>query len=131
MALARQGKLADAAVAWEILSVLRPDVAEYREQCTKIQSQIDAAVAERLQRAGQAQRRGELDAAAQGYLAVLALQPDHAQAADALRTIERERNKRNVLGRAARLAAGARAPAPSRPAGGDAAAAGPASATDR
>lgn len=131
LALVRQGKLADAAVAWEILGVLRPDVAEYREQWTKIQGQIDAAVAERLQRAGQAQRRGDLDAAAQGYLAVLALQPDHAQAADALRTIERERNKRNVLGRAARLAAAARAPAPSRPAGGDAAAAGAASASDR
>lgn len=131
IALARQGKLADAAVAWEILEVLRPDVPEYREQLSRTRGLIDAAVAERLQRASQAQRRGDLEAAAQGFLAVLALQPEHTQAADALRAIERERNKRNVLGRAARLAFSTRGPAASRPAGGDAAMAGPAAASDR
>ena len=115
--LGRQGRLADAAVAWEILGVLRPDVPEYREQWSKTQSQIESAVAEGMQRASQAQRRGELDAAAQGYLSVLALQPEHSQAADALRAIERERNKRNVLGRAARLAPTPRAPGPARPPG--------------
>ena len=111
----RQGRLADAAVVWEILGVLRPDVPEYREQWSRTQRLIEAAVAERLLRASQAQRRGELDVAAQGYLAVLALQPEHSQAAEALRAIERERNKRNVLGRAARLAATPRTPAPARP----------------
>lgn len=131
VALGRQGKLAEAALAWEILGVLRPDVAEYREQWSRTQGQIESAVGERLQRATQAQRRGDLDAAAQGYLAVLALQPEHAQAADALRAIERERNKRNVLGRAARLAPAARAPAPARPAGAEAVAANPAATTDR
>lgn len=134
VALGRQGKLAEAALAWEILGVLRPDVAEYREQWSRTQGLIESAVAERLQRATQAQRRGDLDAAAQGYLAVLALQPDHTQAADALRAIERERNKRNVLGRAARLAPApaARAPAPARPpAGAEAVAGSPAAAADR
>jgi len=129
--MGRQGRLADAAVAWEILGVLRPDVAEYREQWSKTQSQIESAVAEGMQRAGQAQRRGELDVAAQGYLSVLALQPEHAQAADALRAIERERNKRNVLGRTVRLAPAARTPAPARPPSVESAAAGPAAATDR
>ena len=135
VALGRQGKLAEAALAWEILGVLRPDVAEYRDQLSRTQGQIESAVTERLQRATQAQRRGDLDVAAQGYLAVLALQPEHAQAADALRAIERERNKRNVLGRAARLAPAARAPAPApvpaRPAGAEAVAASPAATTDR
>lgn len=129
--LGRQGRLADAAVVWEILGVLRPDVPEYREQWSRTQGQIEAGVAERLQRATQAQRRGELDVAAQGYLAVLALQPEHAEAADALRAIERERNKRNVLGRTVRLAPAARTPAPARPPSVEAAATGPAAATDR
>jgi hypothetical protein len=129
--LGRQGRLADAAVAWEILGVLRPDVPEYREQWSRTQGQIDSAVAERLQRATQAQRRGELDVAAQGYLAVLALQPEHSQAADALRAIERERNKRNVLGRAARLAPTPRTAAPARPPAAESAAATSASTPDR
>ena len=100
----RQGRLADAAIAWEVLAVLRPESREYREALADTRRQIDAAVAERLPRAAQAQRRGDLDAATQGYLAVLALQPDSVPAADALRSIERERVKRQQLGRLSRLA---------------------------
>lgn len=101
--LARQGRLADAAMAWEVLTVLRPDSAEYRDRLTDTRRQIDAGVSDRLQRATQAQRRGDTDAAMQQYLSVLALQPDHPQAADALRAIERDRNKRNYLGKYSRL----------------------------
>jgi hypothetical protein len=99
----RQGRLADAAVSWEILTVLRPDAAEYRERMNETRRQIDAAVPERLRRAQQAQRRGELDAATTQYLAVLALQPDHEQAAEALRAIERERNRIYYLGKYSRI----------------------------
>jgi tetratricopeptide (TPR) repeat protein len=101
--LTRQGRLADAVIAWEVLTVLRPDAIEYRDRLAEVRRQADAVVADRLQRATQMQKRGELDAAAQQYLAVLALQPDQAQAADALRAIERERNKRNFLGKYSRL----------------------------
>lgn len=100
---ARQGRLADAALAWEVLTVLRPDVADYREALVDTRRQIDAGVADRWPRAVQAQRRGDLDGATQLYLSVLALQPDHAAAADALRGIERERVKRQQLGRSSRL----------------------------
>lgn len=100
----RQGRLADAAIAWEVLTVLRPESREYREALADTRRQIDAAVAERFPRALQAQRRGDLDAAMQGYLAVLALKPDSTPAADALRSIERERVKRQQLGRSSRLA---------------------------
>jgi tetratricopeptide (TPR) repeat protein len=100
----RQGHLADAAIAWEVLTVLRPDSREYRDALVDTRRQIGAAVAERLPRAAQAQRRGDLEAATQGYLAVLALQPDSTPAADALRSIERERVKRQQLGRLSRLA---------------------------
>lgn len=100
---ARQGRLADAALAWEVLTVLRPDAADYREALADTRRQIDAAVAERLPRAVQAQRRGDLDGATQLYLSVLALQPEHAAAADALRGIERERVKRQQLGRSSSM----------------------------
>jgi len=99
MSLVRQGRLADAAVAWEVLTVLRPEVADYRERLDEVNRQIDAAVAERLPRASQAARRGELDAAMQLYLGVLAVEPAHAKAADALRALERERVKRNYVGK--------------------------------
>jgi len=101
--LARQGRLGEAVLAWEVLTVLRPDATEYRDRLADLRRQLDAAVAERLQRGAQAQQRGELDAATQQYLGVLALQPEQTQAADALRTIERERNKRNFLGKYSRI----------------------------
>ena len=103
LGLARQGRLADAAVAWEVLSVLRPDVAEYRDRLAETRQQIDEGVADHLQKAEQARRRGELDAAQAQYLQVLSLQPEHAAAADALRAIERERNKRSYLGKRSRI----------------------------
>jgi hypothetical protein len=99
----RQGRLADAAVGWEILSVLRPDVPEYRERLNETRRVIHAAVPERLQRAQNAWKRGELDTASAQFLAVLALQPDHPQAADALRGIERNRNRSLYLGKLSRI----------------------------
>jgi tetratricopeptide (TPR) repeat protein len=101
--LARQGRLGEAVLAWEVVTVLRPDAVEYRERLAELRRQVDVAAAERMQRGAAAQQRGELDAATQQYLAVLALQPDQAQAAEALRSIERERNKRNFLGKYSRL----------------------------
>ena len=106
----RQGQLADAAIAWEVLAALRPESREYRDALLDTQRHISAAVAERLPRAAQAQRRGDLDAATQGYLAVLALQPDSTPAADALRSIERERVRRQQAGLMSR-----RVPAQNRP----------------
>lgn len=99
----RQGRLADAALSWEVLVALRPDAGDYRERLHETRRQIEAALPDRLRRAQQAQRRGELDAATAGYLAVLALQPDHEGAADALRTIERERNRIFYLGKYSRI----------------------------
>lgn len=114
--LRRQGRLAEAAVATELLVLIRPDLAEYREQAQTLQQEIDAQVADRLERAADAQRRGELEAAVQGYLAVLALKPGHAQAADALRAVERERVQRTLKNRGARFAAPRFALPPARPA---------------
>ncbi|MDL2336201.1 MAG: hypothetical protein QFE16_00015 [Pseudomonadota bacterium] len=99
----RLGPLAEAVVAWEVLTVLRPESRDYRESLADVRRQIDVAVTDRTRRAAQAQRRGDLDGAAQLYLAALAMQPDLVAAADALRGIERERVKRQQLGRPSRL----------------------------
>ena len=103
LAQGRQGRLADAALTWEILAGLRPESGEYRERLNETRRLIEAALPDRLRRAQQAQRRGELDAATAGYLSVLALQPEHEAAADALRAIERERNRLFYLGKYSRI----------------------------
>lgn len=90
----RQGRLAEAAVSWEILTVLRPGVAFYREHLRETRRLIDAAVGDAMQRGQQAQRRGDIETASAQYLAALAFKPDHAAAAEALRAIERERARR-------------------------------------
>lgn len=101
-ALARQGRLAEAALAWEVLATIRPNVPEYRERLAELNKQIGSGVAERMQRGEQAIARGQVDAAMQQFLAALALQPDNTRAADALRAAERERIKRNHLGKLSR-----------------------------
>ena len=100
--LARQGQLAEAALVWEVLKTIRPQVADYRKRWQALQVQIGQTVADRLKQAEAADARGQPDAAMRGDLAVLALQPGHARAAEALRAIERERNKRNHLGKLTR-----------------------------
>lgn len=100
---ARQGRLAEAATSLEVLTVLRPEERDYRERLAEIRRLIDVAVPERMQRGAQALKRGELDAAAIQYLSALALQPDNAAAAEAMRSVERERNKRSFLGKPSRL----------------------------
>lgn len=107
-----QGRLADAAVSWETLTVLRPASSEYRDRLLDARRRIAEALPEQLQRAEQARKRGELDAAAAQYLAVLALQPDNGKAMDALRAMEQERNRRNYLNKTARVVQAPRAEGP-------------------
>ena len=102
LALTRQGRLAEAALTWELLATIRPKTPEYRERLTELNQQIDSGVAERLQRADQAASRGQIDAAMQQYLAALALQPSNSRAADGLRSVERERVRRAHLGKLSR-----------------------------
>lgn len=101
--LEQKGQWAEAAWAWEVLTVLRPQEPTYRERLLAVQGQIDAGVAERMQKAQQAQSKGDLDGATQHYLTALSLQPDNAKAAEALRAIEKERNKRTYLGTPSRI----------------------------
>jgi len=96
---ATQGDLAEAAYHWEVLTVLRPDLAEYRQKLTQTREQIERNATELMRGARQAQQKGALEEATQRYLSVLALQPDDKAAAQALRAIERERIRREQLGK--------------------------------
>lgn len=101
--LERQGQLAEAVLVWEVLTTIRPRQDDYREHWQEARRKAAAAAAERVQRGDQAAARGQLDVATAQYLAALALQPDQPKAADALRSIERERVRRNNLGKLSRL----------------------------
>jgi hypothetical protein len=92
----QSGCAADAAVSLEVLTLLRPEDAALRAELDALRRQLAAGAAELMKRARQAQARGGLDAAEAQFLEVLALQPDHAGAAEALRALERERNRRNL-----------------------------------
>ncbi len=100
--LTRQGRLADAALVWEVLATIRPAEADYRERLAELRARIASGVADRLQRGDQAMARGQIDNAMQQFLAALALDPDNDRAADALRAAERERVKRQHLGKLSR-----------------------------
>jgi len=97
-----RGHWATAALAWEVLTLLRPDDEVVRTRLAQARQRIDRLAAERQAAAEAAQRRGELDAATQAYLDVLALDPTRRAAADALRQIERDRSRRVLAGRFAR-----------------------------
>lgn len=97
-----RGRLAEAALAFEVLTLLQPDDPGYAQRLGEVRRRADAAAAEKLPRAAEALRRGDLEQAAQLYLEVLAIAPGQTEAAQALRTIERERNRRNFIGKPSR-----------------------------
>lgn len=101
--LTQQGHYGEAALAWEVLVLLRPDVDEYADHLQRVRARIETRVAQRLQAADEARRRGDADRAAQLYLQALSDEPLNAHAADALRALERERNKRLYLGKPSRI----------------------------
>ncbi len=100
----RQNRLADAALAWEVLALLRPG--RFEGELGAVRGRIASAYAERMQRGEQEMKRGSLERAEQAYLGALALRPGDADATGALRAVDRARNKRDFLGQASRLTAG-------------------------
>lgn len=95
------GDLAQAAVALDVLLLI--DASAYRQRRAELRLRTEQALGERLQLAQQEHKKGRLEAAELQYLRVLALQPRHAEAAQALRDIDRARNRRDHLGQPSRL----------------------------
>lgn len=102
LAAESRGQWAAALLNWEVLTLVRPEDSSYRARWFEARRTIDARVAELLAVADAAQRRGDTEAASRAWLDVLALDPGHARAADALRQMERERSRRANAGRFAR-----------------------------
>lgn len=100
IALEQQGAWFEASQAWEVLALLRPG--EYASQLTSLQRRMAARVQELLTRARQEQKRGDATQAEQLYLVLISLQPQHNEAADALRAIERSRLRQDHLMKAGR-----------------------------
>jgi tetratricopeptide (TPR) repeat protein len=111
-ALAAERRWREALAQWEVLLLMRPDSAEYREQAERARKQIAEGVAQSLAAADQARKRGDLERATTQYLRVLSLDPANAAAAQALRDIEAERTRRAYFNRPPRMTMGAAAPAP-------------------
>jgi hypothetical protein len=97
----RNGQWAQAALALEVLVLLNPRA--HQERQAELNKRISQTHAERLQRAQQELAAGRLEAAEQLYLSALALRPQSGDAAQALRAIERTRNKRDYLGQSSRI----------------------------
>jgi len=98
-----EGRWADAALAWQVLALMHPGDAQIGVQLAAVRGQIESRLSERRAAAEAARQRGDLERAAEAYLDLLALVPGQRAAADALRQIERERNRRSQVARAARL----------------------------
>jgi hypothetical protein len=97
----RNGQWAQAALALEVLMLLNPRA--YQERQAELNKRIGDLHAERVQRAQQELAAGRLEAAEQLYLSAQALRPQSGDAAQALRAIERARNKRDYLGQPSRI----------------------------
>lgn len=103
-----KGHWAEAAWSWEVLSVLRPGDRDVRARAAAARQRASHEAAQRLAIAQAAQGRGDADAAAQAYLEALALDPGLQAAADALRQLELERERRRLAARSSRLGGAAR-----------------------
>lgn len=85
------GDLARAEAELHVLTLLAPDVAVYRDERSALRQEI-ARVRDEQLRAGQTSlRNGDAQRAEAAFLRVLAADPDHVEAARALREIDRRR----------------------------------------
>jgi tetratricopeptide (TPR) repeat protein len=98
------GDLATAATEWHIVTLLDPHNESFRREYANARAAATRAAQRELDSGQQAMRRGDLDAAAQSMLKVLALDPANAEATNTLREIDRQRASRTQADRAARAA---------------------------
>lgn len=102
-ALTADRRLGDAVVQWELLTVLRPDSREYRNELEAARRRAAEAADAHVKAGEQARQRGNLDQAQTLFLRALSADPANAQAASALKAIETERTRRAWLTRPPRV----------------------------
>jgi len=117
---AAAGDLFSAAREWHILTLLAPGDSQYSARQEAARAAIAQGVRDQLQIANAALRGGDQERASSALLKVLALDPDNAEAAKALRDIDRQKLSRIQNNRATRAGQVASAAA-ARPAPGSAA----------
>jgi tetratricopeptide (TPR) repeat protein len=98
----KAGDLATAAVQWQILTLLAPGTAAYRDGLAAARSGIANGVRDQMTAANAAMSAGEHDRAAQAALRALALDPENPEAARLLRDVDRRRMARVQADRANR-----------------------------
>jgi len=96
--LMQEGRWTEAIPHWEVLELLRPDQPAYAKKLADAKSRAAAAATEHLQQARQARQQGQNDRAFVLYLKVLSANPDNAEAAQALREIEKDSTRRAYVG---------------------------------
>ncbi len=87
----QSGDLAAASAQWQILTLLDPRDEASRRGLATTQATINRIVTEQLQAGTTAMRNGETERAAQAMLKVLTADPNNAQAAKALRDMEKQK----------------------------------------
>jgi tetratricopeptide (TPR) repeat protein len=100
----QSGDLAAAAAQWQVLTVLAPNDPAYRSELAETRAAIARRVQEHYAAGSAALKSGDQERAADAMLRVLALEPGNADAAQALRDIEKRRLARIAAGRAAKVA---------------------------
>jgi tetratricopeptide (TPR) repeat protein len=92
---AAQAQHRQAQRSWDILLALLPADAEAKAGFAQATAALRASAAEQLARARAAQARSDPETAVRHYLETLALEPENAAAAEALRALEHQRALRN------------------------------------
>lgn len=90
-ALMRQERWSEAAVQWEVLQLLHPDVSEYTQRLDTSRARARQTAAQHLEMADDARQRGNPDQAMVAYLKSLLMDPANKTALAGLRRIETER----------------------------------------
>lgn len=109
----QEGDLARALLDRQALVLLRPEDQVQATRLAQLQQRIETQAAELWRQAETARQRGDQDRATELLLRTLLLQPRHVQAAQAMRQIEIERNRRGPLARPPKIEAAAALPRPS------------------
>lgn len=94
-ALEAQEQFALALVLWDAQLLLRPQDTTVRGERERLHTLIKRKLADYLKRGAAAERRADWPTAEQAYLAALSLQPDHSEAARALRALEVRRTPKS------------------------------------